>query len=132
MKNGWPGDLKDRVTPEDCKSPLAGAGIFVAASDSAVDVTEDDHCIYEPLPLPCTFWIKVTLPYNWGYVEKGTVACGPDTWLGGTDPIGYNIEACTDIVWQDSTPIITVDGDCNNMVAATGVLCCKDPPVVGH
>lgn len=122
MNNGWPGDLADRISEGDCHSGTAGDGVFAAASNSAHGIA-GCTCTYEPsLPLPCTnAWDK-----GYGTACVRTIACGTDSILSKAYCGCY----CDDAVWKHNTS--SVDTSCNNASGITGVLCCKDPPVVGH
>jgi len=100
MKNGWPGDLADRISGEDCNSPIAGNTTFVAGSQV---VDDNGKCT---LPLPCN--------------TRSVICCGT-----GCDHGDY-------CVWKDMSSWVPYT-DCNNFGGSNiGVLCCKDPPVVGH
>lgn len=120
MNNGWPGDLADRVAEGDCHSGTAGEGSFAAAANTAASCTSN-ACVYEPLPLPC-----VGSRGCWYGTATGTLACGGSSTLDGV---------CTSALWPDNTAGVGMD--CNDAAsgpsrAVTGVLCCQDPPVVGH
>jgi hypothetical protein len=117
MNNGWPGDLADRITEGDCHAGTAGEGVFAAASSSA----PESECAYEPLPLPCKEKQDLCC---WKRIK--TIACGTESLLSG-----YELEAnCASAVWPGNTS--QADASCNNASGLTGVLCCQDPPVVGH
>jgi hypothetical protein len=114
MRNGWPGDMKDRIVGEDCASPNAGNGRFVAASQAGAG---------------CFGGCKMETPYPCG--DFPAICCG-DSCADGW---------CTDEVWAgltrlsgapDCCAICSIFNTCDNMDDITGVLCCKDPPVVGH
>lgn len=116
MKNGWPGDLHDRLAGADCGSPVAGTGVFLAASDLAVHDNCCPSCTYAPLPVGCG-------AFNDGW----TIACGSTSSLRN---------GCADEVWTGATYAAT-NVACNVATGSTangvtGVLCCKDPPVSGH
>jgi hypothetical protein len=111
MKNGWPGDLADRVSGEDCGSPIAGDTRFLGGS-SVQD--ESGGCT---LPLTCN---NITY-YN------GVVCCGSSC-------LDYcSVSGPCNCVWSGMSfragwPCDSVYGDSVN----SGALCCQDPPVVGH
>jgi hypothetical protein len=113
MNNGWPGDLKDRIGEGDCHSGTAGQGSFAAASDKSAKVDCCWTCHLEPLPLGCS-----GADYAIGCGTNSTIGCG------GTN--------CCDVVWPGNTSYAAEKRYCNNMSGVDGVLCCKDPPVVGH
>ncbi|MEK6607822.1 MAG: hypothetical protein AABZ30_09195 [Myxococcota bacterium] len=105
MKNGWPGDLADRISGDDCTSPgVAGPVKFVGGSSIAVAA---NNCT---LPLPCN--------------GNSEVCCGAGCYFGDN--------SWNDCVWPNQTAWVSW-GDCNNVGSVSdGVLCCQDPPVVGY
>ncbi|MBI4705346.1 MAG: hypothetical protein HY744_29930 [Deltaproteobacteria bacterium] len=117
MRNGWPGDLGDRVSGEDCGSPQAGPGVYATASNAFVGYPP---CGYTP-PMPCT-----DQKDNWG-TKYGPVACG--------QAVDKSWE-CKNLVWKGLTYMTPhAKGSCllyKNSEPADGVLCCQDPPVVGQ
>lgn len=120
MKQGWPGDLADRISAADCHSGTSGEGIFVAASNNAVSC---NPCVYEPLPFDCTAYDPCY------YGDLVSVACGTESTVAISD-------ACLDGIWTANTPG-SRRTSCNNVEGGpgedvNGVLCCKDPPIIGH
>ena len=114
MKNGWPGDMADRITGYDCVSTVAGTGYFVGGSSV---VYGEGNCT---LPLPCSS-------------SYDPICCGSSC--------GYGDNTDNDCVWANLTAV--PDGwptygnclaisSCPSGCDVNGALCCKDPPVVGH
>jgi hypothetical protein len=105
MREGWPGDIVDRLgNLADCRSPNAGAGAFAAGASTSFDCGVF-CCSYAPLPMECG--------------NRGPVCCGQ----------GCSGD-CADLLGKNATGFI--DAHCNAASGYDGVLCCKDPPVVGH
>ena len=113
MKNGWPGDLWDRVTTVDCNSPVAGTGSFAAASNPASTI----ECIFM-YPCTCTY----SPPYGCSHMVSDYFGSIAVTGCG-TGALGWTCSG---------TNLSTVNAACNAASGLTGVLCCKDPPVTGH
>jgi hypothetical protein len=111
MKNGWAGDLTDRVSGVDCYSPVAGSASFVTGSSEYVAA---NNCT---MPLPCN-----SIP---------SICCG----AGCDKNSDTNYDDCA---WADQTATHCVSNwgctqSCGTASSTTdGVLCCKDPPVSGH
>ena len=119
MKNGWPADLRDRISSADCHSAVAGTGVFLAASDKAVS-RQGISCEYSPLPVPCVGGVE------WGF--NYTLACGSDAEL----PAPTYGNGCHSQVWpSDTWSTRTRCNDAKNEHGVVGVLCCKDPPNTG-
>gem|GEM_PF-3915704 len=116
MKNGWPKDLSDRITGDDCGGAIAGQGWFVSGSSVSIY-----YCDSTP-PISC-----LTTGYG-----SNPISCGIDVALGAM--------SCTNVVWQGNTRTFTqsgsddfpcglIAGGINN---ATGLLCCRDPQLTGE
>ena len=125
MKNGWAGDLADRVSGEDCGGTIAGTGTFVAASS-----------IYKtPCPSVAPLACCTTSTGCGGSAEA--ICCGT-----GCKGPNYN-GVCSNTVWSGNLtkladPAYSSDADACGGIAgvpttgATGVLCCQDPPISGY
>ncbi len=127
MQNGWPGDLTDRIDEADCHAAVAGVGVFLAAADST---TVSGMCAVT-LPLTCVG--------NSPVFEGSSVACGSESQY--SEVLGHR---CNSAVWRGNT-WVSIRNPCNdaknvpppsgvgvNSAGATGVLCCRNPAVVGH
>jgi hypothetical protein len=124
MQNGWPGDLMDRISQNDCHGAVAGTGVFLAASDHTGVAGRCERAT----PMPCVG----TLP-SWRY-HVDTLACG----TAAESPRDNCCPTRCDVLWPNNT-WARRDMACNAAFTdrgsdrlVTGVLCCRDPPIVGR
>ena len=112
MRSGWPGDLADRVSSTDCAGMASGAGKWSTAASLTSDMSIQNPACGNPLPCKQV-----------GDIYYNTIGCGLGSQLNGG---GDNC------VWQGAT--LSTGASCNGFTSAgdLGVLCCRDPEVIGH
>lgn len=123
LRNGWPGDLMDRISGDDCHAAVAGIGVFLAASDTT---SSGERCT-RTLPMSCV---------GTSLCNFQTVACG----TAARAPLGFACGSRCDALWPSNTWAGFYEpGACNDAHSdrswgpgATGVLCCRDPEIAGH
>jgi hypothetical protein len=103
MKQGWPGDVVDRITREECRSSDgSGDGIFLIASDAHPSEA----------PVRCDSW--------------DPACCGMDC------DVCTSSSYC-DAIWSGHLTPYLANTDCYRISSSDwGVLCCRNPEVTGH